>query len=252
MDENGEIDLQMLFMHTVAQTGYFGDLQEKLSETTPECHKFSNYELGQYNYGIWCLSFFLIGLQFTHFGVGPLANIALDWASMKKWSAATWVAVASVLAFIVYCAYRVMEAYSRVNIAWFYLTGLFGVPILIYLNSRRLKPEGYVVHIHHYVWSGFFTTLICYQSPFLTGLHAFLNGIYIEGGAHYGFDAVWDFKGAPDTDEIFQRWFHTDIKRHTTKQRKQWIALKSLHSEKRAQHLNEVQIPVGHPDRSNS
>jgi len=37
----------------------------------------------------------------------------------------------------------------------------------------------------------------------LTGLHAFLNGIYIEGGAHYGFDAIWDFKGASDKDEIF-------------------------------------------------
>ena len=81
---------------------------------------------------------------------------------MKNWSAATWVGFFSILAFIFYCAYRVIEAYTRVNLGWQYIGLLIGGVVYVYLNSKRLKPKGYLVHIHHYVWSGWFTSLICY------------------------------------------------------------------------------------------
>ena len=76
MNEDGEIDLQLLFMHTIAQTSYFSKWQA-LGSFTPECHLYSDDEIFQYNFYVWGLGFFLIGLQSTHQDVGPFRRFIL-------------------------------------------------------------------------------------------------------------------------------------------------------------------------------
>lgn len=59
-------------------------------------------------------------------------------------------------------------------------------------------------------------TVTCYQSPLLTLFHGFMNGMAIEGGCRFGFDAVWQLHDIPGTTvEIFDRWFHTEPHKHS-------------------------------------
>jgi len=43
-------------------------------------------------------------------------------------------------------------------------------------------------------------SLICYQSVFLSMIHGFFNGMFIEGGARWGFDAIWEVSGSDPED----------------------------------------------------
>jgi hypothetical protein len=40
-------------------------------------------------------------------------------------------------------------------------------------------------------------SFICYQSVFVTVVHAYFNGMMIEGGARWGFDPVWEADDIP-------------------------------------------------------
>ena len=78
----------------------------------------------------------------------------------------------------------------------------------------------------------------------------------IEGGARWGFDAIWFIDDEKDNNvEIFDRWFHTEPHKHTFKQRVKWILTKVLQSKKRAENLEEFtkkakesQLPPEHPE----
>ena len=34
--------------------------------------------------------------------------------------------------------------------------------------------------------------IICYQSPFISIIYGFMNGMAIEGGCRWGFDPIWE------------------------------------------------------------
>ena len=162
MDEDGELDLHLLFLDSVARTRYFADFQDAVSQPELSCHKFTNNELGQYNYGIWCLCFVLLGMQYTHLAVGPLAKIAIDWSSMKTWGAGLWVFFLSIICFILYVTYRLVLDYLAVGVARRYIAAAVCILGFIYFNTKRMHPRGYYLHIHHYLWSYTFTAFICY------------------------------------------------------------------------------------------
>ena len=98
-----------------------------------------------------------------------------------------------------------------------YLVWCAVVAAFFYWNTKRLAPKGiHGPHVHHYVIGAFFMTIVCYQSLFTTILHGFLNGLAIDGGARYGFDAIWNVSdGFDNHQEIFERWFHTDTHKHS-------------------------------------
>ena len=104
MNEDGEIDMQLLLMHTIAQTGYFSEFIEKLSDFTPTCHKYTDGEIFHYNYYAWCLGFFLLGLQFVHLDAGPLQHFVLVWSVMKTWGWAMWLVFIALVLFIAVAA----------------------------------------------------------------------------------------------------------------------------------------------------
>jgi len=60
----------------------------------------------------------------------------------------------------------------------------------------------------------------CYQSNFITILHALFNGITLEGGSHYGYDPVWEkntepsatTKAAKEDQLMSQARFHNYMK----------------------------------------
>lgn len=45
-------------------------------------------------------------------------------------------------------------------------------------------------------------SFIGYQSPILTIMHGFAMGAFIEGGARWGYDAIWEDPNKIDDDEI--------------------------------------------------
>jgi len=85
VNDDGEIDVQLLFMHTIAQSGYFSDFKEKISASAPECHKYTDEEVYHYNYYIWCIGFFYMGLQWTHLDIPIFRKFELRWEIMKTW-----------------------------------------------------------------------------------------------------------------------------------------------------------------------
>jgi hypothetical protein len=36
-------------------------------------------------------------------------------------------------------------------------------------------------------------SFLCYQGKFFTLVHGFFNGMFIEGGARWGFDRIWPY-----------------------------------------------------------
>ncbi len=40
-------------------------------------------------------------------------------------------------------------------------------------------------------------SFICYQSIFVTVVHAYFNGMMIEGGARWGYDPIWESDEIP-------------------------------------------------------
>ena len=50
-------------MHSVAEARYMGDFQDKvMGPTNPDCHKYTDEEIFHYNFFVWTLAFFLLGL----------------------------------------------------------------------------------------------------------------------------------------------------------------------------------------------
>ena len=240
MNEDGEIDMHLLFMHTLGDSKYFSDFQESLSNRNGECHTYTDTEIFRYNYFYWCAGFFLLGLQYTHEDFGPFTRFTLVWSVMKTWGWFLWLYFCCWLVLIGYSFYTAFKGYSESGVKGWYIIWIVVVVGYMYWNTKRLAPEDYHVHIHHYVISCLVMTILCYQTPFLTFVHGFFNGMAIEGGARYGFDAIWlKTDGVDNNVEIFERWFHTDTQKHSKAQRVKWILLKALHSKKRAEHQED-------------
>ena len=148
---------------------------------------------------------------------------------MKTWGVDLWVFVLSIICLIVYITFRVVADYIEVGVGRRYIATLACILGFIYFNTKRLSPRGFHVHLHHYVISSLVMTLLCYQTTFLTFVHGYWNGMAIEGGARYGFDAIWLIQDDVDNKvEIFERWFHTDTHKHSGYQRVKWALVKAL------------------------
>lgn len=52
-------------------------------------------------------------------------------------------------------------------------------------------PKGKVLHIHHYFLAICVMSFISLQTRFMTVMHGFFHGMFIEGGARWGYDPIW-------------------------------------------------------------
>ena len=157
---------------------------------------------------------------------------------MKTWGWFLWAYFFLWVITIAAIFYSAFKNYSSVGCLKEYIVWIAAILLFTVWNTKRLAPEGYSVHIHHYVIACVMITVLCYQSNFLTFCHGWFNGMAIEGGCRWGFDAIWQKKDDPsDTVEIFERWFHSETHKHTLLQRMKWVLMKDLHSKKRVENL---------------
>ena len=160
IDKEGKFDFDLLFMHTIAQTANLHQLQVSLSRSALVCHTYTDKEVFHYNL-LWCFGFFILGLNFTHLDVGPLQHFELDWQSMKTWGIFLWCVFLAIVALVIYVACHVFSAYKNSGCLWFYMSYIAATCVFIIWNTKRLKPDGYVIHVHHYCIGFFFMTLLC-------------------------------------------------------------------------------------------
>lgn len=76
----------MLLAHTLQDAEYM----KSLDSVGAECHEYTDDEVYQWNFYLWCSGFFLLGLQFTHGDVGPLRYFTFTWSTMKLWGPGMW------------------------------------------------------------------------------------------------------------------------------------------------------------------
>jgi len=125
------------------------------------------------------------------------AKFTLDPEDIKTWGLFEWAVLVFLVTLLGLILFRVFADYRQVGVLKWYLVLMAAWFIGIYLNTKRVKPQGRYLHIHHYCIGFIVMSLICYQSVFLSMVHAFFNGLFIEGGARWGFDAIWEY---PDPD----------------------------------------------------
>ena len=110
---------------------------------------------------------------------------------MKTWGILLWTTFITLIVAIGYLLYILFNAYSSVGCLIKYVIWVVSIPIFMAWNTKRLEPQGYSFHIHHYLVAAILLTILCYQSNFVTFIHGAMNGMAIEGGVRWGFDAIW-------------------------------------------------------------
>jgi hypothetical protein len=122
---------------------------------------------------------------------------------MKNWPFILWVIFFALVIFIVSIAKVLVSVYIGAGVLWIYVLWavLFGGWFLFKTYTSRN------MHIHHYVIGAAIVSFTCYQSKFLSIVHAVFNGILTEGSTRWGVDPIWDYY--VDTDG---NWIKTNAR----------------------------------------
>lgn len=101
-----------------------------------------------------------------------------------------------VVALSVYMVY----AYVIAGVLWKYC--IFGFLLFAIFGIITLcRKKTHYVHVHHYTAGMFLVVLIGYQSIPAGIVHAFANGMMIEGGGRWGYDDIWCRNKVEDPEE---------------------------------------------------
>jgi len=194
---NDQVDDEIvMLMHSITQMNYLGEM-DKLGHNYA-CIKYTDVEIFNYNFFVWCSSFFFIGLQFTHFDVGPMTRFTLDPAAMALWGPGMWTMFFVLFGMIGVILVDVCYHYYAIGYLMYYgawAVALFGA---IIWQTKRVAPER-SIHVHHYTLGLIIMSFLCYQGTFFTLVHGFFNGMFIEGGSRWGFDRIWPYN---PTEEV--------------------------------------------------
>jgi hypothetical protein len=121
---------------------------------------------------------------------------------MKDWPWYMWVLFIAIFAIIGLIFAYIFFLYHTVGFLHFYVVGLLAFIAFMVIHTKRMAAKGYHLHIHHYFLGMIVMAFTCYQNTFLTIVSAIFNGISIEGGSRWGYDAIWliDEEVTPPTD----------------------------------------------------
>ena len=191
-------------------------------------------------------AFIIFGINFTHLDEGPMQHFTLDPRIMKTWGPGLWtmfIAMIVIIGFLLRNLFVGLHACDQmIKYAALIALSIGG----IYLNTKRLAPQGRELHIHHYVMGFLLASFLGYQDPLLTIAHGFCCGMYIEGGVRWGFDPIWPkspgfARNDPDQEEEDEYITEPGMKReHTRPQRRRYLSIKAHQKAIRA--ANEKQI----------
>ena len=93
--------------------------------------------------------------------------------------------------------------YYVAGVIWLY-AGFLCLVVLFFTVPTLCLRKTHELHIHHTNIGMILATLLGYQSIPVTILHGIANGIMIEGGARWGYDAIWEKRGSSDAVERMQ------------------------------------------------
>jgi hypothetical protein len=92
-----------------------------------------------YNFFVWCTSFFFLGLQFTHFDAGPMAHFTLDPATMATWGAGMWTLFVILFGLIGLILADVLYHYYILGIVKYYVAYAIALVTALIWQSRRVS-----------------------------------------------------------------------------------------------------------------
>lgn len=141
-----EDDLVHLF-HSLTKMNYLGEIDDAVRNF--ECKTYSAVQVFNYNFFIWCFSFFWFGLQFTHADVGFMQNLTLDPATMATWGPGMWTVFFILFGLIGVVLLDVLYHYLVIGILRYYAIWAIALFSAIVWQSRRVAPER-KIHVHHY------------------------------------------------------------------------------------------------------
>ena len=228
-------DLVLLF-HTVQQSNY---LKNYGGQIAPACKTYTQEEVYAYNQHFWVAGFFLLGLQFTHTDIGPLQHFTLTWKCLSQMGLLGWVVLAMMAGVCGGVLYFSAKGLADSDCLLRYIAWAAILVGFIVWNTKRLSP-GRSLHIHHYFLAWMMLTFICYQSEFLTMMHGFAMGVFIEGGCRWGFDPIWTANEPEEPIDDLAITLPKAVSKHTTPERMRWIDIKQHQSQVRSQNEKKV------------
>ena len=138
---------------------YLGEVDHAVKQYT--CETYTDVQIFNYNFFIWCTSFFFVGLQFTHFDVGFFENFTLDPASMALWGPGMWTIFFILFGMIGLILVDICFHYYVIGYLKYYAGWAVVLVSAIIWQTKRVAPER-SIHIHHYTLGLIIMSFLCY------------------------------------------------------------------------------------------
>ena len=164
---------------------------EDIDATTPG-YRYPWWHVFLYNLFAWTLPYY-VGLQFTHFDKGVMTKFVLKPEKMKTWPKILWIIFVSIIVLALAIVGYMIYAYIMADRWWQYIVWTL-VVILGFVGITVACSKCYSIHMHHYTVGCIVIVLLGYRSIPCAIVHAFCNGMMIEGGSRWGYDPIWIYK----------------------------------------------------------
>lgn len=107
-----------------------------------------------------------------------------------------WALFIIVMGLLVGVLYDVLSKIKGLGYLKYYLIWAVLLIVAVVKHTQKEAEVGKQIHIHHYCIGWTIMTFVCYQDPFLSVVHGFFNGMFLEGGCRWGFDPIWEVPGS--------------------------------------------------------
>ena len=224
-------DPNVVLIHTLQTANYL-----RAFATPAECHVYTDDEIFNYNFWLWTAGFILLGINFSHADVGPMKHFTLTWRVMKTWGPVLWgifICIVLVFAFLLKNEVRVLSESGVLKYYGAFLGALFAFTVW---NTKRLLPQGLVLHVHHYAIGFVLAVILGYQDPLLSFAHGFACGLFVEGGCRWGYDPLWEVP-QPEEDMIAESGQGGEVSKPL---RTRWSVISTHQSEVRKANQAEI------------
>lgn len=174
-------DYMLDLFHSLTHANYLG-------QQVPTCKVYTTMEVFWYNFIFWNLSF-ILGLNFTHLDNGPMKRLTLDPNVMKTWGKGMWALFAVMVALMASILYE--NAMNLVKMQKLHVYVAWGIALYGWIKWNTKRQPEKTIHVHHYDVALILMSFMSVQTPWLSMVHAFCHGFFIEGGCRWGFDPMW-------------------------------------------------------------
>jgi hypothetical protein len=111
---------------------------------------------------------------------------------MKNWPLILWVIFGGLIllgaTLVAYLGYL----YDSIGYLNAYITGISTLVGIFTFANTWYSWLGYNLHIHHWFIGAALQVVLCYQTGFITAVHAIFAGIMTEGASRWGYDPLFE------------------------------------------------------------